>query len=84
LPSHKSCFKRMKTAEQERLRNRAFRSQLRTSIKELREESNKEEAAKKYREVTSLLDRASGSHLIHKRNADRNKARLAKAVQKLG
>jgi small subunit ribosomal protein S20 len=84
LPTHKSCAKRMRTSDEQRLRNRALRSQLRAAIKELRGETNKEEATKKYRDVTSLLDKAAGHHLIHKKNADRNKARLAQVVNKLG
>ncbi len=73
----------MRTSEEQRLRNRAFRSRLRTAIKELRQETDKEKAAMKYREVSSLLDRAAGIHLIHKRNAARNKSRLARFVSKL-
>jgi len=74
----------MKTSDEQRFRNKALRSQLRTAIKELRSETNKEEAANKYRQVTSLLDKAAGYHLVHKKNADRNKARLAQVVSKLG
>lgn len=84
MPTHKSCAKRMRTSDERRLRNKALRSQLRAAIKELRSETNKEEATKKYRQVTSLLDKASGYHLVHKKNADRNKARLAQVVSKLG
>jgi len=74
----------MKTSDQERLRNRGYRSVLRGAIRELREETNKEEAARKYRDVVSLIDKAAASGLIHHRNADRNKSRLALFIQKLG
>jgi len=84
LPNHKSCVKRIRTSEEQRLRNRVIRSQLRTAIKELRDETNKEEAVKKYRSATSLLDTAASYGLIHKKHADRNKSRLAKVVQRLG
>ncbi|HKK20712.1 MAG TPA: 30S ribosomal protein S20 [candidate division Zixibacteria bacterium] len=84
MPSHKSCAKRMKTSESARIRNRARRSELRSAIRDLRSETNKEQAAKKYLEVVSLLDRAAGYNLIHRKNADRNKSRLALYVQKLG
>ena len=46
--------------------------------------TSKEEAAPKYRHVVSLMDRAASSHLIHKKNVDRNKSRLSLFVQKLG
>jgi small subunit ribosomal protein S20 len=74
----------MKTSEQRRLRNRTLQSQLRASIKELRSETNKEEAFKKYQAATSLLDKAASYGIIHKKNADRNKSRLAQFVRKLG
>ncbi len=84
MPNHKSCEKRVRTSQLRRLRNRAARSELRAAIKELRAMTSKEEAAPKYRHVVSLMDRAASSHLIHKRNVDRNKSRLALFVQKLG
>ena len=84
MPSHKSCAKRMKTSENQRQRNRAFRSQMRSAVKALRTEDNKEQALKKLQEATSLLDQAAAKHLIHKKNADRNKSRLASMVNKLG
>ncbi len=83
MPNHKSCEKRVRTSQQQRLRNRATRSELRAAIKELRAMTSKEEAAPKYRQVVSLMDCAASSHLIHKKNADRNKSRLARFVQKL-
>jgi ribosomal protein S20 len=38
---------------------------------------------KQLREVSSMLDRAAAKNLIHKKTADRNKARFAKMVGKL-
>ncbi len=83
MPNHKSCAKRMKTSEKERIRNRAFRTTLRVAIKELRSETNKEEATKKYHSVAQILDKAASYHLIHRKNADRNKSRLAHFVNRL-
>ncbi len=84
MPHHKSCKKRMKTSEQQRLRNRKYKTNLRSSIRDLRAITSKEEAMAQYRSVTSLLDQAVARGLIHKKNADRNKARLARFVQQLG
>ncbi|MBD3401250.1 30S ribosomal protein S20 [candidate division GN15 bacterium] len=83
MPNHKSCEKRMRTSEKQRVRNRAFRSQLRAAIKDVRSESNKEEAAKKLESAKQILDKAASKGLIHPRNADRNKSRLAMYVNKL-
>jgi len=73
----------MKTSEYSRIRNRAYRSELRGAIKDLRDETNKEEATVKYKKVASLFDKAANNNLVHKKNADRNKSRLARFVQKL-
>ena len=73
----------MKTAAKNRERNRRERSHLRAAIRDLRAMTDKDEAARKLIEVSSLLDRAAASHLVHPKNADRNKSRLAQRVQKL-
>ena len=83
MPNHKSCKKRVKTSEKDRVRNRAVRSQLRSVIKEVQTSEVKEEAVKKLKEVTVLLDKAATQGLIHKKNADRNKSRLTRKVNKL-
>ena len=83
MPNHKSCEKRVKTSEKQRLRNRGTRSILRASIRELRAMTVKEEATAKYREVAVLLDKAAHLNILHKNNADRNKSRLFHFVQGL-
>lgn len=84
MPNHKSCAKRVKTSEAARTRNRAFRTRLRQAIKEVRTETNREAASKKYNVAMSLIDKAAGRGLLHKRTASRNKSRLALFVGKLG
>ncbi|MEA3297532.1 MAG: 30S ribosomal protein S20 [candidate division Zixibacteria bacterium] len=83
MPNHKSCEKRVRTSSLQRLRNRSLRSQLRATVKELHNLKSWEEADRKYREVSSLYDIAARNGIVHKRNADRNKSRLARFVQTL-
>ncbi|MEA2031509.1 MAG: 30S ribosomal protein S20 [candidate division Zixibacteria bacterium] len=83
MPQHKSCVKRVRTSGERRDRNRALRSQYRASIRDLRAETNKEEATRKYNQVVSIIDKVFSRGLIHKNNAARNKARLARFVNKL-
>jgi small subunit ribosomal protein S20 len=73
----------MKTSEKARQRNRAYRSQLRQAIKDVREETNKEAALKKLREAERLIDRATGKNLLHKNNAARQVSRLTQYVNGL-
>ena len=83
MPNHKSCVKRVKTSEKQRLVNRGTRSVLRASIRELRAMTTKEEATAKYKEVAILLDKAARTNIVHKNNADRNKSRLYHFVESL-
>lgn len=83
MPVHKSPLKAMRTSARERERNRAKRSRLRAAIKALHEQTTKAAAQKQYREVSRLLDRAASAGLIHRKNADRNKSRLAVIVNRL-
>lgn len=84
MPHHKSCKKRMKTSNERRLRNRAYLTNLRSQLRDLRALTSRDEATVAYRDVVSLLDKAVTNGLIHKKNADRNKSRLARFVQHLG
>jgi len=70
----------MKQSIERRARNRGYRSELRSAMRELRANPASEDIAARYRNVASLLDQAALRGLIHKKNADRNKARLAKLV----
>ena len=84
MPLHKSCVKRVNTTAKARERNRGKRSRLRATIKELRQATSKDDAAKLFKQVTRLLDRAAADGLIHKKNADRNKSRFAAVVSRIG
>ena len=84
MPTHKSCAKRMKTSEKERLANRAYRSQLRAVIKAVRSETDKDKATKALHTATIVIDRAASKRIIPKKTADRNKSRLTLFVNRLG
>ena len=73
----------MKQSEESRLRNRAYRTHLRAVLKDVRTETNKEEALKKLKTASQVLDKAASYGLIHKKNAARNKSRLTLYVNKL-
>jgi len=72
----------MKQAEVRRARNRAYRSELRAAVRDLRAGAEGEDAPARYRQVVTLLDRAASRGLIHRRTADRSKSRLARLIQK--
>lgn len=83
----KSQKKRALTNAKANLKNSAEKSQLKTAIKKVNAAvaANDAEAAKKaFDNANSLLDKAATSRLKHKNYVARQKARLAKAVAKLG
>lgn len=73
----------MKISARQRLANRGQRSILRAAIRDLRSQTSHDEASKQFKNVVSLLDKAAQNHLLHPRNVDRNKSRLASFVAKL-
>lgn len=83
MAQHKSALKRNRQSEQAQLRNRAYKSQLKTAIKKLRSLENKEEAEVAYKSVTSLLDKLACKGVIHQNNAANKKSKLANFVASL-
>ncbi|HEX9375879.1 MAG TPA: 30S ribosomal protein S20 [Actinomycetota bacterium] len=71
--------------ERARLRNKAVRSSLKTSIKKVRvaaEGGELDAAEQQAREASRALDKAASSGVLHKRTAARRKSRLAKTLSR--
>ena len=79
----RSAIKRNRQNKKRRLRNRVYRGQARTYIRDARE-SILEEDLDAAREATlkavSALDKAAQKGVIHKNNASRRKSRLLKQL----
>jgi len=78
--------KRVRQAENSRLRNVGQRSNMRTAIKQVQKaiaEGDKDSAKKSLQAAASVLDKACSKGLIHKNKAARDKSRLNNAVRKL-
>lgn len=70
----------MRNSARKNLRNRGVKSNLRTLERdylELLTSGKKEEAAKQLRTLTSAMDKAAKSGVMHRSAADRKKSRLA-------
>ncbi len=86
MAHHKDAIKRIRTSGEARKRNRAYRTRMRSEIKEVRaqiETGNAEGAAAALPEAVSILHKLAHKGVIHRRNAARRVARLAKAVNAL-
>ncbi|RIH63833.1 30S ribosomal protein S20 [Mariniphaga sediminis] len=83
MANHKSALKRIRQNEKKRLHNRYYAKTTRNAVKALRNETDKEEAAKKYPEVVSMIDKLAKRNIIHKNKAANLKSKLAVQVNNL-
>lgn len=86
MPNIKSQIKRMKQAEENRLRNKSVKTGLKSYIKKLEvaiSSGDMDEAKNLLPIVISKIDKAASKGVIHKNTASRQKARLAKKVTEI-
>ena len=79
----KSQIKRIKTNRTATERNKAYKSELRTAIRRVREavaEGNAEKATAALSRASVKLDKAVSKGVIHKNQANNRKSAIAKAV----
>jgi len=84
MPNNASAKKRLRQNVALRTKNRAAKSVLRKSIREVREAvaaGDTEQATTKFRTAAKRLDRASAKSLIHPNKAARQKSRLQTLIK---
>ncbi|MBM9432774.1 30S ribosomal protein S20 [Flaviflexus equikiangi] len=82
----KSQKKRNLTNEKRRVRNQAYKAELKTYVRKVRAAvtaGNKEEATAALGVAGRKLDKAASKGVIHKNQAAQRKSKLAKAVSKI-
>lgn len=82
----KSQIKRNKTNEKRRIRNQAYKTEVRSYIRKTREAveaGNVEEAQENLRIASRKLDKAVSKGVLHRNNAANRKSKLAKLVATL-
>ncbi len=82
----KTPAKRARQAEANRLRNKAYKSRLKSAVKDYEGNVNQEniEAAREsLLQVTSLLDKSISKGILHKNTAARKKSALTKKLNSL-
>ena len=82
MPNIKSSIKRVKVEAKKAEKNKHQKSKLRTYLKNARiaVEEQGDDAQEQVRNVTKLLDQASGKGIISKQKAARHKSQLTKAL----
>lgn len=83
MPNIKSAKKRVKVTEAKTLRNKMFRSQLKTDVKKYEaalEAGDSELAKETYKAAVKKIDRACARGLMHKNTAAHKKSELTKKL----
>ena len=83
MANHKSAKKRMRQEAKRRIHNRFYKKTTRTSIKQLRDMTEKEEAEKFLPKVISMIDRLAKRNTWHKNKASNLKGKLMRHVGSL-
>ncbi len=83
MAQHKSAIKRIRQDEKKRLRNKSYKSKLKTETKKFLTLETKEKAEPQLRVIESILDRLAIKRIIHPKNAAHKKSQLARSLAKL-
>ena len=85
MPTSSSAAKRHRQSLKNRLKNRSYKSRLKSKTKVfLAAASSKDtdNAQSEYRELAGMLDRAVSKGILHKNTAARKKSRMYKAMSR--
>jgi len=83
MANHKSALKRIRQNEKRREHNKYYAKTTRNAIKDMRNETDKEEAAKRFPKVVSMIDKLAKKNVIHKNKAANLKSKLASQLNSL-
>ena len=83
MPRHKAYKKSMRQDALARVRNRTYRSQMRSVIRKVRESQTKTAAQDSLRQAVSILDTMARKGIVHRNNASNYKSKLHLFVSKL-
>lgn len=83
MPNNKQQAKRLKTDEEKRQRNKAQKSEMRSTMRKVLEADSKEAAQAATPLAMKKIDKAAKKNIIHDNTAARMKNRLARAVAKM-
>ena len=84
MANHKSALKRARQSEQQRLRNKINKTKVKNALKKARTFIGGDQAqgADALKTAMSTIDRAASKGTLHRRNAARRIARLARQLHK--
>lgn len=83
MAHHKSAKKRIKISEKQRLRNRMYKSRMKTAMKKVLMAENKEAAMEALKNAYSVIDKLVSKGIIPKNRGANKKARLMRHIHSM-
>jgi small subunit ribosomal protein S20 len=86
MPNIKQQMKRMRKSEEQRQRNRAVKSALKTQMKKFNtamEAGEKPTAAEEFARASRELDKAASKGVIHRNKAANKKSRMSRSLNSM-
>lgn len=83
MAHHQSAKKRVRTSEKRRLRNKMYKSKMRTYVKKVKTSENKEAALTALKDAQSVIDKLVSKGIIRKNTAANKKSRLTHYVNSM-
>ncbi|HCV42929.1 MAG TPA: 30S ribosomal protein S20 [Bacteroidetes bacterium] len=83
MAQHKSAEKRARISKRRAVRNKEWKSKMRSAIKRVRSTTEKEKGLVELHKTAKLLDQLAAKGIIHKNKAANNKSSLTRFVNKL-
>jgi small subunit ribosomal protein S20 len=80
---HKSAQKRARQTVKRTEKNKLYKAQIRSAVKNVINAKTKENAEKELKKAVAVLDKVSTKGIIHKNNAANKKSRLTRHVNKI-
>ena len=83
MANHKSSVKRIRANDAKRIRNKYYAKTARSTVKVLRETTDKAKAQELLPKVAAMLDKLAKKNIIHKNKAANLKSSLSKKINAL-
>lgn len=83
MANHKSALKRIRQNQKRREHNKYYAKTMRNAVKDLRNITDKDEAAKMYSSVASKIDKLAKKNIIHRNKAANLKSKLSVHINSL-
>jgi small subunit ribosomal protein S20 len=83
MANHKSSEKRIRQTTVKNESNKYYAKTMRNALRDIRETTNKKEAAELLPKMNSMLDRLAKKHIIHGKKAANLKSSVVKHVNSL-